>query len=129
MFANTQAAGVDQAFADVCLTPPVPVPVPYQNVAQGSMAANPVPNVYFASAQVHNLSTVVPTTSGDEPGVATGVSSGTVMSKSVHVTGSNSVLVGGMPVTRLTSQTLQNSANISGARVAPSQTKVLILAP
>jgi hypothetical protein len=61
--------------------------------------------------------------------VATGVSSGTVMSKSVHVTGSNSVLVGGMPVTRLTSQTLQNSANISGARVAPSQTKVLILAP
>jgi hypothetical protein len=128
MFANTQAAGIDHAFPDVCLTPPVPVPVPYLNVAQGSMAANPVPNVYFASAQVHNLSTIVPTTSGDEPGVATGVSSGTVMNKSQHITGATSVLIGGMPVTRLTSQTLQNSANISGSRMAPSQTKVLILA-
>lgn len=128
MFANTQAGGTDLATPDVCLTPPVPVPVAYPNFADGSMAANPVFNVLYASAPAHNLGTIVPSTSGDNSGVVGGVSSGTVMGTSVHTTASFSVLTGGMPTTKLTSQTLQNNANIAGSRLAPSQLKVLLLA-
>jgi hypothetical protein len=34
-----------------------------------------------------------------------------------------------MPASRLTSMSLQNSTNCPGVRLAPSQTKVLLLAP
>jgi hypothetical protein len=34
-----------------------------------------------------------------------------------------------MPATRLTSMSLQNSTNIPGCRIVPSQVLVLILAP
>jgi hypothetical protein len=39
------------------------------------------------------------------------------------------VLLDGAPATRLTSTSLQNSTNCPGARIVPSQTKVLLLAP
>jgi hypothetical protein len=38
-------------------------------------------------------------------------------------------LVAGMPATRLTSMTLQNSTNAPGMTVVPSQVKVLLLCP
>src|SRR4051812_34507827 len=101
MFANTQSGGTDLATPDVCLTPPVPVPVAYPNFADGSMAANPVFHVLYASAPAHNLSTIVPSTTGDNSGVVGGVSSGTVMNKSIHTTAAFSVLTGGMPTTKL----------------------------
>ena len=43
MFANSQMMGMDLGFPDVCLTPPVPVPVPYPNIAMGPMG---VPAAY-----------------------------------------------------------------------------------
>lgn len=131
MFANTQMMGTDMGFPDVCLTPTPggPVPVPYPNIAVGPMAVNAVYNILYMGAPVHNLGTVIPMTNGDNAGVALGVASGTVMGPSRHLTGAFSVLVGGMPVTRVTSVSLQNSTNCPGARLVPSQTKVLILAP
>jgi hypothetical protein len=131
MFANTQMMGMDMGFPDVCLTPsPVgPVPVPYPNVAAGPMAANPVFNVLCGGAPAHNLGTVIPMTNGDNAGVALGVASGTVMGPSRHLTGAFTVLIGGMPATRVTSMSLQNSTNCPGARVVPSQFKVVLLAP
>jgi hypothetical protein len=95
------------------------------------MAPMGVPAVYkvlFVGAPVHNMSTVIPMTNGDNAGIALGVASGTVMGPSRHLTGAFSVLIGGMPVTRLTSMSLQNSTNCPGVRVTPSQTKVLVLA-
>jgi hypothetical protein len=131
MFANTQLAGTDIGFPDVCLTPTPagPVPVPYPNVAAAQMGVPAVYNVLFMAAPVHNLSTVIPLTNGDNAGLAMGVASGTVMGPSRHLTGAFTVLIGGMPVTRLTSMSLQNSTNCPGVRATPSQTKVLILAP
>ena len=132
MFANTQLAGMDTAFPDVCLTPTpagVPVPVPYPNLALGMMGVPAVYNVLMAGAPAHNLSTIVPMTNGDNAGLALGVASGTVMGPSRHITGAFSVLVGGMPASRLTSMSMQNSTNIVGVRSVPSQTKVLVLAP
>lgn len=131
MFANTQMMGLDTGFPDVCLTPSPagPVPIPYPNMATASTAIPTVFNVLFMCAPAHNLGTVTPMTNGDNAGVATGVASGIVMGPSRHLTGSFTTLVGGLPVTRLTSSSLQNSTNCPGVRVVPSQVKVLVLAP
>ncbi|AGP35739.1 type VI secretion protein [Sorangium cellulosum So0157-2] len=122
--------GVDLGLPDVCLTPtPAPVPVPYPNIAAGPMGVPAVYNVLFMAAPAHNLATTIPLTNGDNAGVAMGVASGTVMGPSRHLTGAFSVLIRGMPASRLTSMSLQNSTNCPGMRVVPSQVKVLMLAP
>ncbi|WP_224366481.1 DUF4150 domain-containing protein [Hyalangium versicolor] len=130
MFANTQMMGMDMAFPDVCLTPmPAPTPIPYPNIAMGPMGVPAAYNVLFMCTPAHNMSTVVPLTNGDNAGVAMGVASGMVMGPSRHLTASFTVLVGGMPATRLTSMSLQNGTNAPGVRLVPSQTKVLVLSP
>ena len=130
MFANTQMMGMDMGFPDVCLTPmPAPVPIPYPNIAMGPMGVPAAYKVLFMCAPAHNMSTSVPLTNGDNAGVAMGVASGMVMGPSRHLTAAFTVLVGGMPATRLTSVSLQNSTNCPGMRTVPSQVKVLLLAP
>lgn len=131
MFANTQMMGIDTGFPDVCLTPTPagPVPIPYPNIAAGPMGVPAAYNVLMMGTPTHNMMTSVPMTNGDNAGVATGVASGVVMGPSRHLTASFTTLVGGAPVTRLTSVSLQNSTNCPGVRVAPSQVKVLVLAP
>ncbi|KYF74447.1 MULTISPECIES: DUF4150 domain-containing protein [Sorangium] len=130
MFANSQMMGIDMGLPDVCLTPsPAPVPVPYPNIAAGPMGVPAVYNVLFMAAPAHNLATTIPLTNGDNAGVAMGVASGTVMGPSRHLTGAFTVLIRGMPASRLTSMSLQNSTNCPGMRVSPSQVKVLMLAP
>jgi len=131
MFANTQQMGTDIAFPDVCLTPTPagPVPVPYPDIALGPMAVPNVLNILFSATPAHNLATTVPLTNGDNVGVNMGVASGTVMGPSRHLTGSFTVLVKGMPASRLTSVSLQNSTNAPGCRLVPSQMRVLLLAP
>lgn len=130
MFANSQMGGVDMGAPDVCLTPsPAPVPVAYPNIAAGPMGTPAVYNVLLMGAPAHNLSTSVPLTNGDNAGVSMGVTSGTVMGPSRHLTAAFTVLIGGAPATRLTSTSLQNSTNCPGARIAPSQVKVVLLAP
>lgn len=133
MFANTQLMGIDTGFPDVCLTPappsPSPVPIPYPNIAAGPMGVPAVYNVLWMCAPAHNMMTNVPMTNGDNAGVALGVASGTVMGPARHLTAAFTVIVGAAPATRLTSVALQNSTNCPGARIAPSQVKVLLLAP
>ena len=66
---------------------------------------------------------------GDNPGIAMGVASATVMGPSRHVTGAFTVLLHGMPASRMTSVSIQNSTNCPGVRLVPSQALVLLLAP
>lgn len=133
MFANTQMMGMDMGFPDVCLTPappaPAPVPIPYPNIAMGPTAIPSQPKVLIMAMPVHNMATTIPLTNGDNPGVSMGVASGTVMGPQRHLTAAFTVLVVGMPATRMTSMSLQNSTNCPGARIVPSQVKVLLLAP
>lgn len=130
MFANCQLCGTDIAFPDVCLTPtPTPVPIPYPDIAMGPTAIPNAYNILYMGAPAHNMATVTPLTNGDNPGVATGVASGTVMGPSRHLTGAFTVLLKGSPATRLTSVSLQNSTNAVGVRAVPSQFKVVMLAP
>ncbi|MGE0790128.1 MAG: DUF4150 domain-containing protein [Sandaracinaceae bacterium] len=129
MFANTQMMGLDLGFPDVCLTPPVPVPIPYPDVALGPTAIPSQCKVLIVAAPAHNLATTTPLTNGDNAGVALGVASGMVMGPSRHVTAAFTVIICGAPATRLTSVTIQNSTNVPGCRIVPSQPKVLICAP
>ncbi len=132
MFANTQMGGMDTGLPDVCLTPAaagIPVPIPYPNIANGPMGVPAAYHVLISCAPAHNLGTSVPLTNGDNAGVNMGVASGMVMGPSRHLTGAFTCLIGGMPASRMTSTSLQNSTNCPGARVMPSQVTVLILAP
>jgi hypothetical protein len=133
MFANTQMGGMDLAFPDVCLTPAPPpappVPLPYPNMANRPAGVPAVYNVLWGGAPAHSMSTTIPVSSGDNPGISLGVASGVVMGPSRCTTGATTVLVGGMPATRLTSTTMQNNTNAPGVSLAPSQVKVLLLAP
>jgi hypothetical protein len=129
MFANTQMMGMSLGGPDVCLTPPVPAPVPYPNLAIQPMGVPAAYNVLLGCAPAHHLVTTVPMTNGDNTGIALGVASGTVMGPSRHLTASFTFLVGGIPATRMTSITLTNSTNAPGVSIVPSQVKVLVLAP
>lgn len=130
MFANCQLFGMDLGFPDVCLTPtPVPVPIPYPNIALGPMALAFYPKMLIMCMPAHNMATFVVMTNGDNPGVALGVASGMVMGPARHLTAAFTVLYGGLPATRMTSVALQNSTNCPGIRLAPSQVKVILLAP
>jgi hypothetical protein len=132
MLAKTSAGGMCMAFPDVCLTPAPPappIPIPYPNIALDPTNVGFVPNVLMTCAPAHNMSTKPPMTNGDNAGIATGVASGTVMGTARTVTAAFTVLVGGMPLARLTSVTVQNSTNAPGAKIVPSVTNVLVLAP
>jgi hypothetical protein len=130
MFANTQMMGMDLAFPDVCLTPtPAPVPIPYPNIGLGPMGVPAAYNCLIMGMPAHNMLTTVPLTNGDNAGVALGVASGLVMGPDRHLTASFTVLMMGAPATKLTSMSLQNNTNAPGARIVPSQVKVLMLAP
>jgi hypothetical protein len=131
MFADSMMGGVDMAFPDVCLTPTPagPVPIPYPNIGAGPMRVPPYPKVLWMCTPAHNMSSVCPLTNGDNAGLATGVASGMVMGPARKVTAAFTVLVGGMPATRCTSVTIQNSTNVPGMQAVPAQVKVLLLAP
>lgn len=133
MFANTQMGGMNMGFPDVCLTPappaPAPIPIPYPNIALGPMGVGAAYNVLWGGTPAHTMATTIPLSNGDNPGIATGVASGTVMGPCRHVTAAFTVLLNGVPATRLTSVSIQNNTNCPGMRVAPSQVQVLLLAP
>ena len=131
MFANCQMGGMSLGFPDVCKTPVlgVPIPIPYPNIATNPMGIMPVPNILFGGAPAQNLLTEVPLTQGDDVGVEGGVISQILMGPSMCLDGSFTVLVGGLPGTRLTSSTLQNEINAPGICLVPAQLTVLLLAP
>src|SRR5689334_3281152 len=134
MFASTQMMGMNMGFPDVCLTPappaPAPVPIAYPNLAMGPVTAPFCPNILFVGTPAHNLTHPVKVSLGDTPGCAPGgVASGTDMSETHPMTGAFTVLLSGAPATRMTTINIQNSTNVPGARIVPSQPKVLLLAP
>lgn len=127
MFANCQLMGLDLAFPDICKTPPALIPIPYPNFALGPMAIPNAWNILLMGMPAHNMATVIPITNGDNPGLALGLISPSVMGPSRHITCVPNTLFKAIPATRLTSMTVQNRANTVGARIVPSQVKVVLL--
>lgn len=128
-FANQSATGIQtMAGADVCLTliGMVPVPIPYPNTA--TMASMPgFPKVLITGGPALNLTSIAPTTNGDQAGFVGGVASGSIMGPGRHVSSSGKVLMGPAPVTRMHDPTIQNGTNASGMALGPAQTKVMVL--
>jgi hypothetical protein len=130
-FACTMAGGTAFAMPDTCNTPAPPagpVPVPYPNTAVLNMATGFAPTVMIAKMPALNLQSIVPITSGDEPGVAGGVVSGMIKGPAKFMAGSVKVQIAGQPCVRLTDPTAHNgtSPNAPGGMViAPSQTRVM----
>jgi len=126
-----------QGSPDVCTTPvpspagPVPTPIPYVNISNGSTAIPPTTamKVLVLGMPALNMNTKIGTSNGDEPGVQMGVASGMIMGPTDFLMGSTKAMIGGAPAVKLTSQTGHNgmSMNCPGTALAPSQTKVLLL--
>ncbi|WP_339419303.1 MULTISPECIES: DUF4150 domain-containing protein [unclassified Pseudomonas] len=119
---------------DVCKTPVPPagpVPIPYPNIAETSMAdpGGLVPEVLVAAMPAMNMMSKVTMTNGDQAGVAGGVICGKIMGEMAFIDGSAMVMVGGKPAVRVTCQTTHNGSppNTIGVVSAPSQTQVLVL--
>ncbi len=127
MFGNAQMGGVNIGFPDVCLTPPTSLPIPYPNISFGPLGFPPAWNVFWMGTPAHNLMTQPAMSVGDQPGVMLGVASHTVMGPSRPVLGAFTMLVDGMPATRMTSMYLMNTMNAPGITVVPAQVKVVIL--
>ncbi|SLM32884.1 conserved hypothetical protein [Desulfamplus magnetovallimortis] len=133
MFANcSMAPGMDFGFPDVCMTPffPAPIPIPYPNFAMKVTALPPTTSIkhLINFMPSHNMSTTIPLTIGDTPGVLLGVASGTVMGPARHIRCSTTVITGGTPATRMLDNTLHNSTNVpTGMTLVPGQFKVLYL--
>jgi hypothetical protein len=128
MFGKTQMMGLDLGFPDVCKLPTL-VPVPFPNIGLSPMGVGAAYNILNVCAPAHNLLTTVPITMGDNAGILGGVVSQTDMGPSRRVTGSFTILLDGIPATRLTSMGPQNTINCPGMTIVPSQLTVLYLAP
>ncbi len=133
MFQLTSAGGMNLGVPDVCLTPtPVgPIPVPYPNTSTGA-TANPATTaltVLTDGMPSLNQMSMIPMSSGDNPGVNLGVASGLVMGPTEFILGSVTVIKEGAPAQRLTSITGHNgvSMNAPGVSLAPSQVTVIVL--
>jgi hypothetical protein len=129
VFSKTQMMGLGLAFPDVCLTPvgPIIVPIPYPNLALPNTAIPTCFKTFIQCMPVHNLSTTTPLSNGDNVGVSMGVASGTVMGPHRNIMGSFTSFVEGPPVTKFLSPSLQNSTNMVGLELVPSQFTTLIL--
>jgi len=128
MFICTAGGGSTMAMPDVCKTPAPPappIPLPYPNMAQLAMGMPPVPNVLIGGAPSLNKASKIPISSGDEPGVAGGVISGTIIGEVEFIMGSMIVTIGGKPAVRFGDPVKANKGNAVGSVIAPSQSIVM----
>ncbi len=131
MFSNTQMSAINLGFPDVCKTliALATVPIPYPNIAPSTTCIPNIFNVFIQCMPSHNLMTLNPMSSGDEPGVLLGVASNLIKGPVQHMIGSFKVFKQVMPATKMLSMTGHNGValNIPGLTLSPSQLKELIL--
>src|SRR3954451_7671836 len=95
--ASTNGNGQTFAFPDVCKTPSPagPVPIPYPNTGMLMQVTGESTKVKIVSQGAVTKKSEMPTSMGDEPGVAGGVVSNMNMGKVVFKKGSSKVKVEG----------------------------------
>ncbi len=135
MFAATKGGGMCMAAPDVCKTPappiPSPIPIPYPNAAQLTMANNTSTKVKIVNMEAVTLKSKIPSSNGDEAGVAGGVVSGMNLGEVKFTMGSTMVKIEGQPAIKASSPSAHNGSNANmpaGMQTVPSQFKVMILA-
>ncbi len=109
------SGGISTATApDVCKTPAPggPVPIPYPNVAYSKHLRKGTKTVKVDGGNPAAIKgSEFATSTGDEPGTAGGVKSGTVKGKATWLSFSPDVKMEGKPVCRLTDKMLMNHGN------------------
>jgi len=119
--ASNRGVGMNIGFPDVCLTPPVPEPVPYPNLALNVMAVPFSPNILLTMMPALNLISEIPMTMGDEAGIAHPI----IMGPGSYMMGNPKVLLNGLPAITLACPTRGNEFNDPlGAVLVPSVTNV-----
>jgi len=111
-------------FPDVCLTPaaPVPLPIPYPNLALNAMAVPFSPNIMVGFMPALNMGAKIPLTNGDNAGVANPL----FMQMGQYTIGNPLVFVNCMPAINLVCPTTGNMMNNPiGAVLVPSVTTTL----
>lgn len=130
MFGNAQLGGVNVCFPDICLTPPVAIPIPYPNISFGPTGFPPAFKIFWMCTPSHNIMTMPLFSIGDTPGVmGMGIVTHLLMSPTRHIIGAFTMLLMGLPATRMTTFNLQNTMNGPGMTLVPAQFRVLILKP
>lgn len=129
--AATKKGGLCVGVPDVCKTPSggSTVPVPYPNLADVSDADGAIDKVLFEKREVVVEDSKIPSSKGDEAGVAGGVISGTSRDEARFKQYSSKVYAGGKKVVFHTAVTSHNGSNANmpaGIHGTPSQTKVLV---
>jgi len=128
MFGNSQLGGVNIGFPDICKTPPM-IPFPYPNFSFGPTGVPFSPKIFWMLTPAHFLLTKPLISVGDTPGILLGLISQTVMAPTQPVIGAFTLLLHGMPATRMTTINVQNFINSPGMTLVPAQIKILILKP
>ena len=128
----TKGGGKAAGFPDVCKVPiPAPpgfAPTPFPNKASASGASSTVSKVRICRKDTVVITSKIPSSMGDEPGVQKGMVIPKHRGECKFVRPSIKVYAKGKPVVLLTANTVHNGGNCPvGAVVAPSQTKVFAL--
>jgi carboxyl-terminal processing protease len=121
--ASNRGCGINIGFPDVCLTPiaGVPVPIPYPNFAAHAMAVPFAVTVTVTGMNALNQGSLIPMTSGDEPGVAHPTIKGT----GAFTMGNPIVFIEGLPGINLLCPTTGNNMNDGlGAVLVPDAVNV-----
>ncbi|NOZ55157.1 MAG: DUF4150 domain-containing protein, partial [Gammaproteobacteria bacterium] len=110
---HKSSSGITIAFPDVCKTPVGPsiVPIPYPNIAKSSDSAKTTKTVKCDGNPVCVKDSNFSTSTGDEPGSAKGVASGTTKGKAEFITYSMDVKIEGKNVCRAFDLMLHNNKN------------------
>lgn len=125
-FIATQAGGTCIAFPDVCLVPSSsgPVPTPFANMGNLAEAQDTITQIRIEGSPVVVETSILPTSTGDEPGTGGGMMSGTFCGPIKFRTASGKVYAKGKRVVLLGAVTSHNSDNAVGQLISVSQTKV-----
>ena len=131
MFSLTNTGGNLTALVpDICKVPSPagPVPTPFPNMAQCSMAdpGSVSTKVMVSGGLAMHQSSKTLLSNGDEAGTLMGAASNKVMGETTFTKGSTKVMIEGKAAVRVSDPTMHNSNNTSGMAVAPTQTKVMM---
>ncbi len=131
MFATTIEKGKLVAPCDVCLTPqpgtpPPIVPICYTNMGETALGQPMSTKVMINGAFALTKASQIKLTSGDEPGVNGGITSGTFIQAAQFIQASAKVTIEGKPAVFMGNSTIQNNNNAVGSHLQPSQNKVMI---
>lgn len=128
MFVATIQAGQATCVPDVCKTPMppgAPVPIPYVNMAQTTLANPTTMKVLVGGSPALTKASKISLSNGDQPGAPGGVVSGSIMGECEFTLASFKVKLQGNPAVRQMDSVKSNKGNTMGALLQPSQTKVI----